>query len=373
MKLRKVVYKLLLCMGIILSVIHPIKTASAKGNEDFVIEDGILRKYVGNEKIVEIPSGIKKIGTLAFEEHKEIEKVIMPDGLVEIGSMAFAGCSNLEEIIIPKSVKIMYSEMFYGTKWLENQRKISPFIIINEILVNAETAVGDVIIPETVTKIGSNAFGYNKEVTSVKIPENVTSIDGEAFIYCTQLKKVTMTNSVTELGADAFSKCKALVDVRLSSSVDTIYGGTFEGCKSLKYITLPSKLTSMGDCVFRGCKKLRAISVPDGLNKISVYVFENCHEDLTVYANDNTYMKEVAETEGIAYEKIKLSTTKLSLKVGKKQKLTLNCNGRCTWSSSNKKVVKVSSTGEITALKKGTATITAKIYGKKYTCKVTVK
>lgn len=43
------------------------------------------------------------------------------------------------------------------------------------------------------------------------------------------------------------------------------------------------------------------------------------------------------------------------------------------WSSSDKKIASVSSKGKVTAKKRGTATITAKVSGKKYTCKVTVQ
>ena len=43
------------------------------------------------------------------------------------------------------------------------------------------------------------------------------------------------------------------------------------------------------------------------------------------------------------------------------------------WSSSNNKVVKVSSKGKITAVKTGTATVKARIAKKTLTCKVTVK
>ena len=46
---------------------------------------------------------------------------------------------------------------------------------------------------------------------------------------------------------------------------------------------------------------------------------------------------------------------------------------KVTWSSSNKKVAAVSTKGKVTAKKKGTAIITAKVSGKKYKCKITVK
>ena len=51
-----------------------------------------------------------------------------------------------------------------------------------------------------------------------------------------------------------------------------------------------------------------------------------------------------------------------------------NSTDTVTWTSFSKKVAKVSNKGKVTALKKGTATITAKTSsGKKVTCKVTVK
>lgn len=75
-----------------------------------------------------------------------------------------------------------------------------------------------------------------------------------------------------------------------------------------------------------------------------------------------------------AATKTKISKTAISITVGKKY--TLKVSGtkkKVTWSSSKKSVATVSSKGVVTAKKKGTATITAKVSGKKYTCKVTVK
>ena len=47
--------------------------------------------------------------------------------------------------------------------------------------------------------------------------------------------------------------------------------------------------------------------------------------------------------------------------------------GKVKWSSSNKKVATVNSKGKVVAKKKGTAKISAKVGGKTYRCKVTVK
>ena len=76
----------------------------------------------------------------------------------------------------------------------------------------------------------------------------------------------------------------------------------------------------------------------------------------------------------LAKGKAKLSKTKLTLYVGKTATLKLKNNKKkVKWSSSNKKVARVSAKGKVKGLKKGKATITAKVGKKKYKCKVTVK
>ena len=70
----------------------------------------------------------------------------------------------------------------------------------------------------------------------------------------------------------------------------------------------------------------------------------------------------------------KISKKKATLKVG--QTLQLKMSGtksKVKWTSSKKSVATVSSKGLVKAKKKGSATITAKVGKKKYTCKVTVK
>ena len=75
---------------------------------------------------------------------------------------------------------------------------------------------------------------------------------------------------------------------------------------------------------------------------------------------------------------VKLNKTATTLGVGQTYQLTATRSsgsaGKISWTTSNKNVAAVSTSGKITAKKVGTATITAKTYnGKKAVCKVTVK
>ncbi|MDO4274287.1 MAG: Ig-like domain-containing protein [Eubacteriales bacterium] len=71
--------------------------------------------------------------------------------------------------------------------------------------------------------------------------------------------------------------------------------------------------------------------------------------------------------------KLKLNKTALTLQKGKTYTLKLSAATPAPkWTSSNTNVAAVSSKGKVTAKNKGTATITAALGGKKFTCKVTV-
>lgn len=71
---------------------------------------------------------------------------------------------------------------------------------------------------------------------------------------------------------------------------------------------------------------------------------------------------------------VRLSNSKVTLIA--KQSITLKLNGtakKVSWSSSSKSIATVNSRGKVTANRKGTATITAKVSSKKYSCKVIVE
>lgn len=71
---------------------------------------------------------------------------------------------------------------------------------------------------------------------------------------------------------------------------------------------------------------------------------------------------------------VRLNKTKIVLVVGQTYNLKVSGTKKTPkWSSSNKKIVSVTKKGVIKGLRKGTATITAKIGKKTYKCKVTVE
>lgn len=70
---------------------------------------------------------------------------------------------------------------------------------------------------------------------------------------------------------------------------------------------------------------------------------------------------------------IRLSQSEISLYVGQSLPIEVIGGQKVVWSTRNKAIAVVNRTGKVTAKKKGTTVITAKVGKKKLTCKVTVK
>lgn len=107
---------------------------------------------------------------------------------------------------------------------------------------------------------------------------------------------------------------------------------------------------------------------------ISVVMMLTAVPAVDYYVSTPTAVTASAASKKTALNKSKVTVTTgdsytLKLLSSKKKAITKSVK----WSTSNKKIATVSSKGVVKAVKKGTATITAKYKGKKYKCKVTVK
>lgn len=104
-----------------------------------------------------------------------------------------------------------------------------------------------VVIPEAidgtpVKQIGYNAFYMNGDVVSVSLPDTVTKIDSNAFDHCLSLKTVTLSSALETIGGCAFQNCEKLTAVVLPKSLKSIYPQAFKACTSLKQLTVPKDL-----------------------------------------------------------------------------------------------------------------------------------
>ncbi len=121
----------------------------------------------------------------------------------------------------------------------------------------------EVTIPDTVEEIGSCAF-KNTALSEVVIPESVSKIDFSAFEDCIYLEKINIPEKVTSIGKSTFSDCYSLENIELHDKITEIGDYAFSGCDSMKSFTVPSSVRNIGKSVFTSCTSLEEIKVsPD--------------------------------------------------------------------------------------------------------------
>lgn len=245
-------------------------------SRDFTFDatTGTIKKYNGNDAVVNIPSEINgtpvtTIGNAAFRD-SSVTSVTIPASVTEIGSNAFAGCTNLT------SVK-------YGGDWSKltiqsgnpavedavNAQLFDFKFILNNtavIVIRYNGTAADVTIPsryqgKPVTAIDHAAF-HDSAVTSVTIPDSVTAIPDDAFSYCSNLTNISIPNSVTFIGFSAFNSCTSLKSITLPSSLSTIQSYAFYNCGNLKTIRIPVSVTSIENSAFAGCPSSMTVTYP---------------------------------------------------------------------------------------------------------------
>jgi hypothetical protein len=161
--------------------------------------------------------------------------------------------------------------------------------------------INDLVIPDSVTSIGSNAFYSCTGLTSVTIPNSVTSIGYSAYSYCTSLNSISIPISVTEIREYAFSGCTNLNSIIIPDSVRNIAQGAFSFCTSLNSISIPDYVQDISREAFYKCTSLNSISIPNSVQDIGDNVFWGCARLKSIFVEEkNRYFK---HKDGVLFNK----------------------------------------------------------------------
>ena len=282
-------------------------------------------------------TGLTAIANNAFRSCKRLTSITIPDGVKRIGSRAFMYCEYLDSINIGDSVEAIGQGAFYENTSLRaaiigrsvKEIGVDAFnycISLTQIEVDSENTVFDsrnncnaiirtetneliqgcvnTLIPNTVTRIGPNAFEYCRGLPTIYIPQSVTSIGSFAFRNCRQMASIFIPRSVTSIGKGSdgsddnpFSGCYSLTSIIVENGnpaydsrencnaiINTASNKLIAGCQNT---VVPNMVTAIADYAFDGMIILSDINLPSSLTSIGEAAFNNCSSlaDFTIPEN----------------------------------------------------------------------------------------
>ena len=237
------------------------------------------------EEVV-MPPRVYELGESAFEGCDDLKYFIVPERLEVIGKACFQGCSSLSRFDLPSGVshiginafdRCALTELFIPRNCQIEGNKPGMLSQLQSIDVERGHAYYSSTDGALYDRDGVTLIMFPAGRTGrCQIPDGVEVI-GECAFQNSRLSEILLPNTVTRLGQSAFSGCSKLTSMWLPDGVVQLPAHLFSGCSSLRSIDLPA-ISLMGESAFRGCSSLESIKLDGRLSVIAKTAFENCRK-----------------------------------------------------------------------------------------------
>ena len=367
-----------------------------------------------------IPNSVSSMGIYMFDGCTSLQKVTLPDTRVNITEGIFRGCSSLKTLEIPDSVQYIRKYAFQESG-LTNITLPDGLLAIEESAFRKCADLESIALPDSLTSIGTYCFAECDKLGTVTLGSGLTQIPAYAFNLCQSLEKVELPYRMQTVAANAFTNCTSLKEVTVPRSTTSIATNSFSYPKKMTIYGISGTYAetyanSIGATFVNrevAATKVQLSETNMTLNRgktatLVLTVTPQNFTDEVAWKSSNTDVVTVndagvvtAKAVGTATIRVTVGNVSASCKVTVKQPVTsvyLNRssltleggetftltasvypsnadNKNVEWSSSDEKVTTVDQNGLVTAVGKGSATITAAAAdgsGVKGTCTVTV-
>jgi len=275
----------------------------------FVLEGNIIKGVTDKGKAATemvIPEGIRGIGASAVQNCTSLEKVTIPSTLTNLGGSAFSGCSSLSTLVInsssfkvggadafagcrlssvtlPENMTVIPKLLFHGAKFDNYNLIIGKNITgIESEAFKKATGISTLSFEagSKLSTVGEEAFWEAGTISQVVLPDSVTKIESNAF-RSLNLTEITVPKNVKFLGGNAFSENpleKIIIEsaqISTTAYSDGVFVNKDHG-DGIEILTFPEGIKTIPQKIFRDSKfKDTEIVIPKSVTSIGAYAFGN--------------------------------------------------------------------------------------------------
>lgn len=202
-------------------------------------------------------AGIENVGNYAFDGCTSLSEIINTGDITRIGVAAFTSV-NISDVNFPKLTSIgtgaFTSSKIKSITSLGSITSLPMSTTANNGMFQNCSQLKTVILPETLTYVGTRAFNGCSAIESINLPLSLEEVRDFAFYSIKGMPEVLDLPNLTALGTGAFYNCGITKIVNLGSITSipnaSAYDNGVFGRNKLTEIWLPSTLTSIGNVAF---------------------------------------------------------------------------------------------------------------------------
>ena len=354
--------------------------------------------FSGDNKIknVYLPKGRINITEGVFYNCNSLESITFPDTVEAIREYAFGNCSALKEVKLSPKLNYIYSYAFSGCASLEKLHlPDSTKQVQRNAFENCE-ALTDIILGAGIKNIPSQAFQGCSSLESFILPYQVETIGDDAFKNCTKLRKITIPKATTSISDSAFSYPDKMTIYGVAGSYAEQYAKENDIAFVAQQIATEKITLTETELTLGRNEKYQLTAGLTPMDSTDEVIWSSSDEKIakvdktgnieaisageaviTAKAGEKTAICKV--TVNIPIKSIYLNKTSIELNaIGDSYQLNASyypsdADGATTWKSDDEGIASVDQTGKVTAVGKGTTTITVSCGDVKATCTVVSK
>lgn len=240
-----------------------------------------------------LPNDVETIEGYAFS-YSNISGITLPSILTKIEEWAFANCKSLSgNLILPETLISIGTDAFSGCSFSGHLSLPNSLEHLGNGAFNfAGNFTGDLRIPDKIDTIGGYSF-YMSGFTGNLDLNNVVFVDEEAFTTCGFKGDLILPEGITKIGRNAFAGT-LFSNIVFPTTIKEIGGTAFSYCMRLMELKFPEGLISIGYQAFKSCKTLTSVTFPSTLQTIQNQAFESCFyiSNITSYSVEPPILQE---------------------------------------------------------------------------------
>lgn len=251
-------------------------------SKDFIINAGVVTKYLGNSEFVTVPEGIRELSPCLFWDNQTIKEVRLPNSLFSISGDTFYNCANLEKVNIPANCRVMGNNPFAGCPKIKVTNESTYFNLVDGVLYNKDftrliyypisNTNENYVVDSRCKILGKHSFYLCNNLKEVELPASVIKLENNPFSGCNQ---ITLNNKSPYYHVDDFviydrdyssvigclnsieTDCLVLKDIK------RICRNSFWNCKGIRKMVFPKTLEDIGYNPFVSCSNIEFESHSD--------------------------------------------------------------------------------------------------------------